>query len=215
MPSLAASWTRMPFLKTSWMRSTTCLSMKVHLLTFPRSYKLRVNMNILWHITMQIVGSDDDVEDRDEPTDFSSMDSVDPFDFVYSNLPDSTYILKQVPNCKHCNARRFEHESDGFCCRNGQIKLHEPESIPELKKLWSSTDAESRHFRESIRFLNGHFSFTTLGVNLDTSCTNMRSGVYTFRASGSLYHNVHSFGPGSRRNICSYPRLQMFKIAFM
>jgi hypothetical protein len=26
----------------------------------------------------------------------------------------------------------------------------------------------------------------------------MRSGVYTFRAQGKLYHNVHSFGPNSR-----------------
>jgi hypothetical protein len=65
-------------------------------------------------------------------------------------------------------------------------------------KLWSSSDADSRHFRDSIWFFNGHFSFTTLGVILDKNCTNMRSDVYTFRAQGTMYHNVHSFGLGSR-----------------
>ncbi|XP_045084652.2 uncharacterized protein [Aegilops tauschii subsp. strangulata] len=58
-------------------------------------------------------------------------------------------------------------------------------------------DADSRHFRENIRFFNGHFAFTTLGVSLDENYTNMKSGVYTFRAHGTIYHNVHSFGPSS------------------
>ncbi|XP_073362457.1 uncharacterized protein [Aegilops tauschii subsp. strangulata] len=65
-------------------------------------------------------------------------------------------------------------------------------------RLWSSADADSRHFRESIRFFNGHFAFTTLGVSLDNNYTNMKSGVYTFRAHGTMYHRVHSFGPRSR-----------------
>src|SRR6266542_3540713 len=144
------------------------------------------------------VGSDIDDVDLDEPADSSGASSIDPFDFVYSNLSDNTHILKQVPNCGHCNAKKFERESDGFCCRNGQIELAEPEPIPELMRLWSSADADSRHFRESIRFFNGHFSFTTLGVSLDNNYTNMKSGVYTFRANGTLHHNVHSFGPSSR-----------------
>jgi len=122
---------------------------------------------------------------------------IDPFDYVYSNLPDSTHILKHAANCDHCKAKKFESETDGFCCRNGQIELKEPDPIPELMRLWSSTDADSRHFRENIRFFNGHFAFTTLGVSLDENYTNMKSGVYTFRAHGTIYHNVHSFGPSS------------------
>jgi hypothetical protein len=144
------------------------------------------------------VGSDADDMDYDEMSDSSDMGSIDPFDFVYSNLLESTHILQQVPDCEHCKAKKFEHETPGFCCRNGQIKLAETEPIPELMRLWYSSDADSRHFRESIRFFNRHFSFTTLGVSLDNDCRNMRSGVYTFRANRSLYHNVHSFGPGSR-----------------
>ena len=143
------------------------------------------------------VGSDAD-EDLDEPATLSGRDIIDPFDFVYSNLPRSTHVLQKVPNCKHCKAKRFEYESQGLCCLNGQFKLHEPESIPELMKLWSSMNVESRHFREKIWYFNGHFSFTTLGVILDTSCTNMSSGVYTFKACDTIYHNTHDFGPGSR-----------------
>jgi len=138
--------------------------------------------------------------DTNTTTYSSGPESIDPFDFVYSNLPDSTHILHQVPNCEFCNAKKFERETDGFCCRKGKVELadQQPEPIPELRRLWSSQDMDSRHFRESIRFFNGHFSFTTLGVSLDNDCTNMRSGVYTFRAQGSLYHNVHSFGPNSK-----------------
>ena len=144
--------------------------------------------------------SDVDNMDGYEDTNMSSMDvtaPIDPFDYVYSNLPDSTHILKHAANCDHCKAMKFESETDSFCCRNGQIELKQPDPIPELMRLWSSMDADSRHFRENIRFFNGHFSFTTLGVSLDENYTNMKSGVYTFRAHGTIYHNVHSFGPSS------------------
>ncbi|XP_037430166.1 uncharacterized protein LOC119295816 [Triticum dicoccoides] len=145
-------------------------------------------------------GSDYDSMEDDEEARMSSAKpiEIDPFDFVYTNIPDSTHILKHAANCDHCKARKFESETDGFCCRNGQIELKKLEPIPELMKLWSSMDADSRHFRENIRFFNGHFAFTTLGVSLDENYTNMKSGVYTFRAHDTIYHNVHSFGPRSR-----------------
>lgn len=118
----------------------------------------------------------------------------DPYEHVYSNIPNSTHVLKTVADCSHCGAKKFQYESKGFCCRNGKIKLATPEPPPELRRLWSSADPDARHFRDNIRFFNGHFSFTTLGVSLDENYTNMRSGVYTFRAHGQIYHNVHSFG---------------------
>ena len=134
-----------------------------------------MNKDVTTYASMY-VGFDADEVDMDTHTDSSDEGSIDPFDFVYSNLPDNTHILEQVPDCDHCHAKKFEHEHPGFCCRNGQIKLVEPVPIPELVRLWSSADADGRHFRESIRFFNGHFSFTTLGVTLDNDCTNMRSG---------------------------------------
>nr|XP_040249639.2 uncharacterized protein LOC109743262 [Aegilops tauschii subsp. strangulata] len=145
-------------------------------------------------------GSDPDDMEHDELEDSSHNTYVDhdPLDYVYSNLPDHTHILKHAANCDHCEAKKFVSEAPGFCCRSGQIQLKQPEPVPELMRLWSSMDADSRHFRENIRFFNGHFSFTTLGVSLDESYTNMKSEVYTFRAHDTIYHNVHSFGPTSR-----------------
>lgn len=138
----------------------------------------------------------EDVNFNEEVDDFvEGSNAPDPYDIVYSNIPKNTHSLKPVASCKHCGAKRFQYESKGFCCRLGKIKLANVAPIPELMRLWSSEDSDARHFRESIRFFNGHFSFTTLGVSLDNNYTNMRSGVYTFRAHGQMYHNVHSFGP--------------------
>jgi hypothetical protein len=94
------------------------------------------------------IGFDADDMDLDTPTDPSAEESIDPFDCVYSNIPNSMHILKQVPDCGHCHAKKFERETDSFCCRNGQIELveQETEPIPELMRLWSSADADARHF---------------------------------------------------------------------
>src|ERR1041385_7941098 len=88
--------------------------------------------------------------------DSSSISSVpDPYDMVYNKLPTGTHMLKPVEDCKHCGAKRFEHESKGFCCRNGKIKLANPDTPPELMRLWTSADLDARHFRDNIRFLMG------------------------------------------------------------
>ncbi|XP_062232985.1 uncharacterized protein LOC133930365 [Phragmites australis] len=104
-------------------------------------------------------------------------------------------MLKPGENCQYCNAKKFEHETKGFCCRNGNIKLSTPDTPSELMRLWSSSDTDARHFRDNIRFFNGHFSFTSLYCHLDSETTDMRKhGIYTFRAHGQMYHNIRSFG---------------------
>lgn len=123
-----------------------------------------------------------------------SSNVPDPYEHVCSNIPDSTHVLKPMADCKHSGAKRFEYEPKSFCCRGGQIRLHEEPPL-ELRRLWSSSDGNARHFRDNIRFFNGHFSFTTLGVSLDNKYTIMRLGVYTFQAHGQIYHNIYSFGP--------------------
>ncbi|XP_044354828.1 uncharacterized protein [Triticum aestivum] len=104
-------------------------------------------------------------------------------------------MLTPKPDCNHCGAKRFQYETSGFCCRSGKINLAHSEPPLELQMLYKSSDPNAVHFRENIRYFNGHFSFTTLGVSLDNRYTNMSSGVYTFRAHGQIYHNVFSFGP--------------------
>lgn len=118
----------------------------------------------------------------------------DPYDFVYSNIPNNTHMLKTVQNCRFCSAKKFQYESKGLCCRKGQIILANPDTPPELMRLWTSNDSDARHFRNNIRFFNGHFSFTSLYCHLDRDTTDMRTtGIYTFRAHGQIYHNIHSF----------------------
>ncbi|ONM33732.1 hypothetical protein ZEAMMB73_Zm00001d041806 [Zea mays] len=119
----------------------------------------------------------------------------DPYDKVYSNIPEETHMLKHVPNCGYCTAKKFEYESPRFCCRGGKVELAPLETPPQLRRLWDSADSDARHFRDNIRFFNGHFSFTSLYCCLDSMTTNMRdSGIYTFCAQGMMYHNIKSFG---------------------
>ena len=119
----------------------------------------------------------------------------DPYDKVYSNIPEETHMLKHVPDCGYCTAKKFEYEPPGFCCRGGKVELAPLETPPQLRRLWDSADSDARHFRDNIRFFNGHFSFTSLYCCLDSMTTNMRdSGIYTFRAQGMMYHNIKSFG---------------------
>ena len=55
------------------------------------------------------VGSDNDtIEDVDETSMSSAIPSdVDPLDFVYTNIPDTTGVLKLDANCKHCKAKNL------------------------------------------------------------------------------------------------------------
>jgi hypothetical protein len=101
-------------------------------------------------------------------------DEPDPYDYVYSNLSDDVHILKPVDDCKKCGAKRFEYETKGFCCRDGQVKLAEQETPSELMRLWTSSDDNVRHFHDNIRWFNSHFSFTSLYCSLDQDTTNLR-----------------------------------------
>jgi hypothetical protein len=124
------------------------------------------------------------VQSNDDDTQSPTSSVPDPFNYVYSNIPQSTNVLKPEPDCKHCGAKRFQYEPPSFCCRDGKIKLVQNETPPELMRLWTSSDPDAKHFQDNIRYFNGHFSFTTLGVSLDKAFANMSSGVYTFRAHG-------------------------------
>lgn len=79
----------------------------------------------------------------------------DPYDFVYSNIPTSTNVLQKEEDCRFCHATKFKYETEGLCCRKGQIRLANPKTPPELMRLWTSNDSDARHFRQNIRFSMG------------------------------------------------------------
>ncbi|XP_072150844.1 uncharacterized protein [Setaria viridis] len=139
--------------------------------------------------------ADEDVDLETANEDPNEPDVSDPYDAVYANVPNMTDMLKPEASCEHCNAKKFESDPPGFCCRSGKIHLSTPETPQELVRLWSSSDADARHFREHIRYFNGHFSFTSMYCKLDSVTTDVRNcGIYTFRAHGQIYHNIRSFG---------------------
>jgi len=151
---------------------------------------------MLLSIVLNIEEEDEvDVEINLDDEDSGVPDALDPYDMVFANVPSETHKLEAMENCEHCNAKKFEYETPGFCCRSGKIHLSTPDTPPELMRLWTASDADARHFRSNIRFYNGHFSFTSLYCHLDRMTTNMHNGgVYTFCAHGQIYHNVRSFG---------------------
>ncbi|KAM0887959.1 hypothetical protein ACQ4PT_028638 [Festuca glaucescens] len=59
----------------------------------------------------------------------------DPYDDVYRNIPETTHMLKTQEDCKLCGAKKFQYETKGLCCKNGNIKLANPETTPELMRF--------------------------------------------------------------------------------
>ncbi|PWZ43652.1 putative ubiquitin-like-specific protease 1B [Zea mays] len=180
--------------EVGWSKASRSQGSFPMLMTMMRvSYSERIMMR-----TRDIFADEDTNEDFeiDGTQDQSIVTDVpDPYDKVYSNIPEETHMLKHVPDCGYCTAKKFEYEPPGFCCRGGKVELAPLETPPQLRRLWDSADSDARHFRDNIRFFNGHFSFTSLYCCLDSMTTNMRdSGIYTFRAQGMMYHNIKSFG---------------------
>jgi hypothetical protein len=104
--------------------------------------------------------------DKDEQ-DNSEPDVPYPYDKVYANVPSESHMLPSVPNCKQCNAKKFEGEPPPDSVVGVERFILTPETPPVLMRLWSSSDANARHFRANIRYFNGHFSFTSLYCHLD------------------------------------------------
>ncbi|GKC15517.1 uncharacterized protein Tco_1012299 [Tanacetum coccineum] len=135
-------------------------------------------------------------EDCDESSDAVSeiyeydLDLEDPYDFVYDGLPSQCHVLKDPRFCVKCGAKKIEFEYPTLCCMGGKTKLVDPDIPPDLYNMFISQCDVGKRFRRSIRAYNTNFSFASMGVQLDESVSNMRSGVYTFRAHGGIYHKI-------------------------
>ncbi|XBJ27291.1 hypothetical protein VPH35_004578 [Triticum aestivum] len=92
-------------------------------------------------------------EDCDDMVDAFTTDNIvpDPYDCVYQNIPKSTHTLVPKPDCKHCGAKRFQYETNGFCCQSGKIKLAQSEPPLELQMLYTSSDSDDVHFLYSYK----------------------------------------------------------------
>ena len=77
----------------------------------------------------------------------------------------------------------------------GKVKIVTPPVPAEMRRLYTSQDPDAKYFQDNIRYFNSHFSFTSLGVMLYQRYCNKRSGVYTFRAQGQIYHRIDQLVP--------------------
>ncbi|XP_060202830.1 uncharacterized protein LOC132631247 [Lycium barbarum] len=107
-------------------------------------------------------------------------------------LPCSPSILKKVPNCKFCKARRFQYEPPNFCCSKGSVKLVSHQLPSKLKSLYLGVTDESNHFRTYVRTYNNMFAFTSLGVKYNKELATITQGVYTFKVQGQMYHFINN-----------------------
>lgn len=125
--------------------------------------------------------------------------------------------LSKVPNerddigkmnivCCYCNALMWMEEKISvsskknprfqLCCCNGSAIIEPLRPTPQaLVSLLDGTNPLSSEFKANIRSYNSSLSFASLGVKLDHSLANMRSGSYTFRIQGTPYHYIGSALP--------------------
>jgi hypothetical protein len=137
---------------------------------------------------LNITEDDDDTVVNDDLTrgdeDTIESDAPDPFCGVYANVPKEGHVLKPVDNCEFCNAKKFEYEPPGFCCRSGAINLSTPEMPPdELVRLWTASDSDGN---------------TTIQKNNHLSCTKRES--WRFRR-GPRTSNSPPADPGTETEV--------------
>ncbi|KAG5604592.1 hypothetical protein H5410_026084 [Solanum commersonii] len=122
-------------------------------------------------------------------------------------LPKDYLLLKKVPNCKFCAAKRFQYESPGFCCDNGSIRLTSHNMPTELRNLFLGDSKECQHFRTYSIAYNNMFAFTSLEVHYDRELAKRNRGIYTFKVQGQMYHFIDlipSTGKGKNLQLYFY-----------
>nr|GEX72764.1 hypothetical protein [Tanacetum cinerariifolium] len=129
------------------------------------------------------------------PSIIGDNQDVDPYDFIYHGVLKQHRVLKEQPPCPLCGAKHIKFKFPTFCCMKGKTQLVSSNIPEELFNLFTSQSELGKVFRHNIRAYNMNFSFTSMGVNLDTSMTNMTSGVYSFRAHGGMYHKIDQLVP--------------------
>ncbi|PON70500.1 DNA helicase Pif1-like [Trema orientale] len=106
-----------------------------------------------------------------------------------------SHLLQSPSLCGYCGAKKFQYESEGFCCSVGKVVLKGNDVPTELYELFTSTSIEAREFKRNIRIYNNNFSFTSFGVKQDKDLCSMNKGLYTFRVQGQIYHYINRIIP--------------------
>ena len=113
------------------------------------------------------------------------------YDAVYKDLPTTHFVLRKVPICEYCGAKRFPGEGPGFCCRKGKVSIFSAPIPDELRRLFTSqNDSDAQYFRKNIRYFNSHFSFTSFGVSIDRRVATAAGNPSTFCLHYSITSDI-------------------------
>lgn len=95
-------------------------------------------------------------------------------------------MLRFVPTI--CRAKRFVHETKGFCYVDGTISFVENEVPIELYHLYMPMIVENMKFLMYVHTYNNIFVFTSFEVKFDRALYKRNRKIYMFRAQGQIYH---------------------------
>ncbi|KAI3496584.1 hypothetical protein L1887_38949 [Cichorium endivia] len=161
-----------------------------------------------YHEALSTVDAGGCSEVHDNPMIRDVIIPEDPHVSIFDGIPEVHRVLGRSTTCVHCGAKKFKFEFASFCCMSGKTKLASSYIPPELYRLFTLPDELGKTFRKNIRAYNTNFSFTSMGVTLDKALSNMKSGVYKFRANGGIYHNIDQLV--SRDGIPRYLQLYFY-----
>ena len=98
--------------------------------------------------------------------------------------------------CNHCNALKWKHETEGFCCQKGEVVLATlSPAPPNLHTFLTTNDSKNKPFVKQIRAYNGLFSFTSLSIKPIEELADETHGIYTFKIQGAMYHQISGLMP--------------------
>ncbi|XP_074313490.1 uncharacterized protein LOC141648664 [Silene latifolia] len=120
-------------------------------------------------------------------------------------VPTEARRLKTPSVCQKCGAKKFEYESKGLCCCDGDVDQVSNEYPEALLQLFTARDEMSLQFQKYSRLYNNVFAFTSLGGSFDSKT---ESGIYVFKAHGQVYHNLPNLIPMD--NIPRYLQLYFY-----
>ena len=130
------------------------------------------------------------------------------------DMPTIDDMNRMDKSCQHCSAKYWLCEKTSgkagdpqslkfnHCCSDGKEvlpKMGDLRQVPELLQLFNGNDNSSRDFRDNIRAYNSLLSFTSCGAKVDESLMVDRTGVFTYRIHGEMYHLIGSLLPEEGR----------------
>ena len=88
------------------------------------------------------------------------------------------------------------YEPPSFCCLEGKVSLVESPVPDELYDLFTGYSIDTKEFCSRSRAYNSVFSFTSFQAKYDRDLASSKSGTYTFKTQGQVYHFLPPLKPG-------------------